>query len=232
MNPASYIRACSATLALSSVFPIAAEIRLDTGAQAADMPARPAQISSTLASAAALQNRVLAPQIVLGESAANRNANELDNGPDLLLLRARGLAIPLQNVTESQLTNNYWQPRFGGIAHEALDIMAPKGTPVIAVGDGRVAKLFLSKPGGLTVYQFDPQGEYSYYYAHLDSYAEGLKEGDVVRRGQVIAYVGSTGNASAGAPHLHFAVFRLGPARQWWRGTPINPFLIWRNSSH
>jgi peptidoglycan LD-endopeptidase LytH len=148
---------------------------------------------------------------------------------DLARLRARNLTIPVQSVTAAQLADTYLQERGGGErAHEALDIMAPRGTPVLAVEDGRVAKLFLSKPGGITVYQFDPGNEFAYYYAHLDSYAPGLAEGMPVRKGQVIGYVGSTGNASADGPHLHFAIFRLGPERQWWRGTPINPFGVWR----
>ena len=111
----------------------------------------------------------------------------------------------------------------GGRPHEALDIAAPRGTPVHAVDDGNVAKLFTSVPGGLTVYQFDPSGRIAYYYAHLDRYADGLKEGAALRRCDVIGYVGSTGNASAEAPHLHFAVFGLGLERRWWEGVAINP---------
>jgi murein DD-endopeptidase MepM/ murein hydrolase activator NlpD len=108
--------------------------------------------------------------------------------------------------------------------------MAPPGTPVVAVDDGRIAKLFLSKPGGITLYQFDPSGEYAYYYAHLDSYADGIAEGGKLRKGDVIGYVGSSGNASPDAPHLHFAIFKLGIEKQWWRGTPVNPFLVWRDA--
>jgi peptidoglycan LD-endopeptidase LytH len=102
--------------------------------------------------------------------------------------------------------------------------MAARGTPVLATADGKVVKLFTSKPGGLTVYQFDPDERYAYYYAHLDRYAEGLAEGQTLRRGDLVGYVGSTGNASPDAPHLHFAIFRLGPERQWWKGTPVNPY--------
>lgn len=149
---------------------------------------------------------------------------------DVIRLRARALLIPVQSIAASQLTDTYQQARgTGARTHEALDILAPRGTPVVAVEDGRIAKLFLSQPGGITVYQFDPGTEFAYYYAHLDRYADGLAEGMTVRRGDVIGYVGSTGNASGGAPHLHFAVFRLGPERQWWQGTPLNPFGIWRN---
>ncbi len=144
-------------------------------------------------------------------------------------LRARHLLIPVPSVSAIQLMDSYDQRRSGlERAHEALDIMAPRGTPVRAVDDGHIAKLFLSKPGGITIYQFDPGSEFAYYYAHLDRYAPGLAEGMAVHKGQVIGYVGSTGNALPAAPHLHFAIFRLGPDRRWWRGRPINPFSVWR----
>ena len=149
---------------------------------------------------------------------------------DVSRLRTRGLTLPLPAISAAQLTDTYTQARGDGRVHDALDIMAPRGTPVLAVDDGRVAKLFLSVPGGITLYQFDPNNEYAYYYAHLDRYADGVTEGTALRKGQVIGYVGSTGNASTAAPHLHFAILRLGPERQWWRGTPVNPFLIWRGA--
>jgi murein DD-endopeptidase MepM/ murein hydrolase activator NlpD len=104
--------------------------------------------------------------------------------------------------------------------------MAPRGTPVRAVDQGNVAKLFTSKEGGLTVYQFNDARDLCYYYAHLDHYATGLKEGTLLRRGDVLGYVGSTGNASPAGPHLHFAVFRLGPEKQWWKGTAIDPLPL------
>ena len=116
----------------------------------------------------------------------------------------------------------------GGRVHNAIDIMAPRGTPVLAVADGRIEKLFLSKPGGRTIYQFDPTEQWSYYYAHLQRYAPGLAEGDHVKRGEVIGYVGSTGNASADAPHLHFGIYRLGEEKRWWTGTPVNPYPLLR----
>ena len=231
MNGASLIRNSNAGFVLCVVFAFGSGIALGEGVQTVATPpsTHSALDSVELASTATNQNIVFEPRVGFGQSPSVDNPNHRDNTVDLSRLRARGLAIPVQNVNASQLNDTYWQPRSGGAAHEALDIMAARGTPVIAVGDGWVAKLFLSKPGGLTLYQFDQHGEYSYYYAHLEGYAEGLKEGDTVRRGQILGYVGSTGNASPEAPHLHFAVFRLGPARQWWRGTPINPFLIWRS---
>ncbi len=147
---------------------------------------------------------------------------------DLEELKSRQLLLPLASVHTEQLTDTFAQARAAGKVHEALDIMAPQGTPVLAVEDGTVAKLFLSKPGGITLYQFDPRTEYTYYYAHLERYADGIKEGMQVRKGQVLGFVGSTGNASPDAPHLHFAIFKLGPERHWWQGTAIDPFLVWR----
>ena len=136
--------------------------------------------------------------------------------------------IPVEGIAASALRDNYEQAR-GARPHEAIDIMAPRGTRVVAVDDGKLVKLFTSVPGGLTAYQFDPQGRLTYYYAHLDRYADGLKEGAVLKRGDLIGYVGSTGNASAEA-HLHFAVFRLGPEKQWWKGEPLNPYAALRQA--
>ena len=136
------------------------------------------------------------------------------------------LMVPVQGVKASALTDTFDQPRGNQRHHEALDIMAPKGTPVVAAADGKVVKLFTSKPGGLTVYQFDPSEKYAYYYAHLDRYADGLQEGMVLKRGDVLGYVGVTGNSDPNAPHLHFAVVELTPEKQWWKGTPLNPFPL------
>ena len=142
-------------------------------------------------------------------------------------LKDRSLEIPVEGVRRDQLTRQFDDDR-GGRRHEALDILAPQGTPVKAVEDGRVARLFQSKAGGITIYQFDPSEAFCYYYAHLDRYAAGLREGDRVRRGQVIGYVGTTGNAPKNTPHLHFAVFRLNEQKKWWEGTPLDPYDILR----
>lgn len=133
------------------------------------------------------------------------------------------LLVPVRGVSRSELRDTFDERR-GDRRHEALDILAPRGTPVMAVADGHVEKLFTSLPGGLTIYHFDPTGTHCYYYAHLDRYAGGLREGQQVRRGQVLGYVGTTGNAPKDTPHLHFAVFRLGPEKRWWDGEPVNPF--------
>lgn len=134
--------------------------------------------------------------------------------------------VPVEGVKYSQLTDTYNAPRGTERHHEALDIMAPKGTKVFAVADGKVAKLFTSVPGGLTIYQFEPTEKYAYYYAHLDKYADGIKEGMLLKRGDLVGYVGVTGNSDPKAPHLHFAVVQLTPEKQWWKGTPVNPYPL------
>lgn len=136
------------------------------------------------------------------------------------------LLLPVAGVGIDQLVDTYTQSRGEGREHDAIDIMAPAGTPVMAAVDGPVAKLFTSERGGLTVYQFDPDGRYVYYYAHLQGYAPGLAEGQALSRGQVLGYVGSTGNADPAAPHLHFGVARLGPEKSWWKATPLNPYPL------
>jgi murein DD-endopeptidase MepM/ murein hydrolase activator NlpD len=140
-------------------------------------------------------------------------------------LRDRDLLIPVEGISDDDLRDTFFDSR-NGRAHEAIDIMAPRHTPVRAVENGRVAKLFTSKAGGLTIYMFDPSERFAYYYAHLDRYAPGLKEGQNLRRGDTLGYVGSTGNAAENAPHLHFGIFRLTPERQWWKGEPLNPYLV------
>lgn len=142
---------------------------------------------------------------------------------DLPDLARRNLLIPVEGIPRAKLRDNFDEKR-GFRRHEALDIMAPRGTRVYAVDHGRVAKLFRSIAGGITVYQFDPNEKYVYYYAHLDRYADGLAEGTILKRGDLVGYVGSTGNAPASAPHLHFTIFLLGPDKRWWKGDAVNPY--------
>ena len=149
---------------------------------------------------------------------------------DVAWLKAQHLIVPVRGVMPSQLRDTFNDRRGGGL-HEALDIAAPRGTPVVAAGHGRVVKLFDSKAGGLTVYQFDPGERFAYYYAHLDRYADGLRAGSSLAKGDVLGYVGTTGNAPPNAPHLHFAIFRLGPERRWWQGMPIDPYPYLRGRS-
>jgi murein DD-endopeptidase MepM/ murein hydrolase activator NlpD len=143
-------------------------------------------------------------------------------------LGSRSLIVPVEGVDASDIVSNYDDDRGSDRKHEALDILAPRGTPVLAAEDGRIVKLFTSARGGLTIYQFDPRDEFCYYYAHLDSYAAGLAEGQHVTRGQTIGYVGTTGNAPPNTPHLHFAISQLGEEKKWWDGTPLDPARVLR----
>jgi len=143
-------------------------------------------------------------------------------------LRARHLTVPVQGLDRKDLRSSFDEQRGDGRRHEAMDILSPRNTPVLAVDDGTIAKLFTSKAGGLTVYQFDPDSVYAYYYAHLERYAPGIEEHQRIKRGDVIGYVGTSGNAPPDTPHLHFAIFKLTEAKQWWKGTAIDPFLVWR----
>jgi len=139
-----------------------------------------------------------------------------------------GLAIPVAGIAAGQLTDTYSQARAGGVRiHDAIDIMAPRGTPVIAAAEGTVEKLYFSRGGGgITAYVRSADGRWMYYYAHLDAYAAGLHEGQRVARGDPIGAVGSTGNASAEGPHLHFAINAMAPNDRWWQGRPINPYPL------
>ena len=139
-----------------------------------------------------------------------------------------GLAIPVSGIKAKQLTDTFTQARAGGArVHDAIDIMADEGTPVIAATDGKVEKLFFSDGGcGNTIYVRSPDERWTYYYAHLKGYAPGLAEGQQVKRGQIIGRVGHTGNASAEGPHLHFAINRMERGQSWWQGEPINPYPL------
>jgi len=143
----------------------------------------------------------------------------------LALAQMDDMVPPIRGLNPSQLHDSF-NEEHGGHRHEAIDIMGERGTPIQAVVDGTIAKLFHSKPGGLTIYEFDRADDFCYYYAHLDRYADGLQDGSRVLRGEIIGYTGSTGNADPAAPHLHFEIHRLGPDKHWWQGTPINPYPV------
>jgi len=144
-------------------------------------------------------------------------------------LRRRGLRLPIDDADVDAMKGGFEEGRdAGGRAHEAVDILAPRNAPIRAVEDGTIAKLFQSKAGGTTVYQFDPSGRFCYYYAHLERYAPGLHDGQHVSQGEVIGFVGTSGNAPPNTPHLHFAVFELDADQHWWKGRAIDPYLIFR----
>jgi murein DD-endopeptidase MepM/ murein hydrolase activator NlpD len=135
------------------------------------------------------------------------------------------LTIPVMGIRPEQLRDTYDDPR-SGHTHHAIDIMAPGGSPVLAAADGSILKLRTGGSGGITIYQLAPDGRTLYYYAHLQRYAAGMREGLPIQRGQVIAYVGDTGNAGAGNYHLHFSVGRLTDPRRWWESENTNPYPL------
>ncbi|HVF27512.1 MAG TPA: peptidoglycan DD-metalloendopeptidase family protein [Pyrinomonadaceae bacterium] len=138
------------------------------------------------------------------------------------------LLIPVAGVTADQLTDTYTDARSDGRTHNAIDIVAPRGTPVLAAADGRIVKLFYSERGGITIYQLDPDNRTVYYYAHLERYADGLKEDHFARRGEVIGYVGDTGNSGVGNYHLHFSVSVVSDPKRHWDGVEINPYPLFK----
>lgn len=147
-------------------------------------------------------------------------------GADAFCPSPGALGLPIAGIDIRSVHDNFNDTRDGTRRHEALDILAPRGTRVLAVDDGVVRKLFTSTRGGLSIYQYDPAQTYCYFYAHLDGYAEGLHEGQPLRRGDVIGFVGTTGNAPKNTPHLHLALYRLDAEKRWWTGTPIDIYPI------
>jgi murein DD-endopeptidase MepM/ murein hydrolase activator NlpD len=168
-----------------------------------------------------------------------RGGGKVDEGPtieeiDAVLSSARrefaldhvGLMLPVEGIAASQLVDTYNASRSGGRSHNALDIMAPRGSLVVSATDGVVEQLHHSSLGGITAYVRSLDGNWVYYYAHLDSYAPGLANGQHLQRGDPIGRVGSTGNANAAWPHLHFAVYRMAPGARWYQGQAIDPYPL------
>ena len=139
------------------------------------------------------------------------------------------LIVPVAGVRPDQLLDTYSDARSEGRTHDAIDIPAAAETPVLAAADGKIIKLFQSERGGTTIYQLSANQEMIFYYAHLSHYAEGLAEGNVVKQGEVIAYVGDTGNAGAGNYHLHFSITLVTDPKRYWEGTNINPYSLLQN---
>ncbi|MET0375335.1 MAG: M23 family metallopeptidase [Rhizorhabdus sp.] len=147
-------------------------------------------------------------------------------GKTIEVVRSGPLVIPVAGVRADQLADTFGDARGEGRVHDAIDIMAPRGTPVIAAAAGTVEKLFESKLGGTTIYIRRDGGQWIDYYAHLDSYAPGLAEGQKVPQGHMLGTVGSTGSASPEAPHLHYAINAMAPGEAWWQGKAINPYPL------
>lgn len=138
------------------------------------------------------------------------------------------LRAPIDGMNIESMKGGFSEVR-GSRGHEAVDILMPRGTPIHAVTDGTIEKLFYSKAGGITIYEFDTDGRLCYYYAHLERYADGVHEGQHVSKGDVIGYVGTSGNAPPNTPHLHFAVFELDADRKWWHGRPLDPYMVFKD---
>ena len=182
-------------------------------------------LSSLLTSAfwmVAYKNGPVTPGPVAAPAAAP------EPGKQDLVLGPTGLAIPVAGIAGKQLTDTYTQSRAGGArVHNAIDIMADHGTPVVASAPGTVEKLYFSKGGGgISAYVRSPDRQWVFYYAHLQAYAPGLKEGQVVKQGDAIGTVGSTGNANPAGPHLHFAILKMADGEDWHEGTPVNPYPL------
>jgi murein DD-endopeptidase MepM/ murein hydrolase activator NlpD len=137
--------------------------------------------------------------------------------------------IPVAGVAPGQLQDTFNDSRSEGRVHDAIDIIAPRNTPVVAAAPGRIIKLFNSKRGGITLYQLADDNTTVYYYAHLERYADGVEEGRYARQGETIGYVGDTGNATPGNTHLHFQIYRVKDPKHFWTGENLNPYTLLKN---
>jgi murein DD-endopeptidase MepM/ murein hydrolase activator NlpD len=168
-----------------------------------------------------------APRADTGRTMPDRGAATPRVAATTGVVPAERLRMPIDGVDVESFRGGFVERR-GVREHEAVDILAARNTPVRAVDNGTIAKLFDSKAGGRTIYQFDPTGRLAYYYAHLEKYGD-VHEGQIVKQGDVIGYVGTSGNAPPNTPHLHFAVFELDETGRWWKGKPIDPYLVFKN---
>ena len=208
-------------LVLGAVGPVAAK------STAAAKPAVAKPVAARpVASKRVVAKRPAAKRAVVKRAVVKRVAAKpvADQPPPALPPDAPQIGYPLAEVKPSELQRSQFNDHRRGHRHHAMDLMRPRGTPVMAVTDGHIQKLYRSKTGGISVYLFDASEEYCFFYAHLDHYAEGLHEGQEVHKGDVIAYVGYTGNAKRNAPHLHFAVSLTGAQRKWSGGIALDAF--------
>jgi murein DD-endopeptidase MepM/ murein hydrolase activator NlpD len=192
-------------------------------------PARPISPEPATAETVRLKSDATYAASTTADSPAATTGDVAVIGPNPIAeLKRHVLRLPIDDASIDAMEGQFAQPRGATRAHEAVDILAPRHTPVRAVEAGTIAKLFYSKAGGTTIYQFDPSKRFIYYYAHLQRYADGLREGQQVSAGETIGYVGTSGNAPPGTPHLHFAISLAGPEARWWEGKPIDPYLVFQ----
>jgi peptidoglycan LD-endopeptidase LytH len=170
------------------------------------------------------------PSPATPSAAPSLSASPINNPSPLTMPPSQAnLIVPVLGVKPDQLRDTFADARSEGRVHDAIDIAAPHGTPVIAAADGSIVKLFPSERGGTTIYQLSTDGRYVYYYAHLDRYAEGMAVGHFAKQGETIAYVGDTGNAGAGNYHLHFSIALIADPKRYWEGTNVNPYPLLRH---
>lgn len=170
----------------------------------------------------------LAPKTVLAQSKASGPRADSVKTTPLRELRGRRLVFPVHGLSIERVNDSFQDRRGANRIHNALDILAPRGTPVLSADSGRILKLYRNAMGGLMVYASDREGRFIYSYAHLERYRKGLREGASVARGDTLGFVGTTGNAPPNIPHLHFAILRSNNIRRWSRGTPVNPFEVFK----
>ena len=198
-------------------------VKRDAGAPAPESPLTPP--ISTPTAIPLLTETPEAPKSEPGLS--NENTQPLSNELSSFV-GAIKLIVPVVGVKPDQLLDTFADARSEGRSHEAIDIPAPAGTPVVAAADGEIIKLFLSERGGTTIHQLSPDKKLVFYYAHLQGYAAGIYPGKLVRQGEVIGYVGDTGNAGAGNYHLHFSIAAIADPKRYWEGANINPYPLLR----
>ncbi|MBI3651897.1 MAG: M23 family metallopeptidase [Acidobacteria bacterium] len=202
----------------------AIEIQPTTEAQNTDTEPSPTTAKSAAATANGNANRDSATNDKASGTAA-ASGNTRNGNADSASADVPKLIIPVAGVKREQLQDTYQAARSANRVHNAIDIMAARGTPVLAVENGTIKRLFFSDRGGNTIYQLSRDGKLIYYYAHLERYADGLAAGKEVKQGEVIAYVGDSGNAGAGNYHLHFSIWRITDPKRFWDGENINPYL-------
>ncbi len=205
--------------------PTATPVLKDTAAMASTSPS-----IAVLSSTATIESASVSQMPALTDAVAPREPADVipENEHDLAIL-GRELIIPVSGVVASELRDTYTEARGTGRLHDAIDIPAPRNTPVLSATNGRVLKLFTSKAGGLMVYAADSTERFILLYAHLESYAPGLADGQQLTRGQTIGFVGTTGNSPPNLPHLHFAIERAADISKWWKGTAVNPYPLFKS---
>lgn len=187
-------------------------------------------VSNTSNTTPEAENNNTANNISNGNFPVNQNVNTIANDvpANTELVAVEKLIIPVAGIKREDLRDTFKDSRSEGRVHDAIDIMAAQGTPVLATADGEIARFFDSERGGITVYQFSRDKKLIYYYAHLQRRAEHLQEKQFVKQGMLIGYVGDTGNAGAGNFHLHFAIWTVDDPKRYWDGTNLNPYDLLR----